>query len=92
MVSASIEVYTSSENLEVELIKEINFSDNPLEPHLWQSVLVKLPESEKLQQIIIKGIRKKNRFSGMAIDDVTIRPCNDFRKFITRSVFINSVV
>ena len=81
-ISGYIQVYIRNEDLQMELIKSVNFSDLPTDfVSQWQNLIVKLPDSDELRQIIVKGVKALNTFSGMAIDDFTIRPCSDLSKF-----------
>ena len=78
----SIEVFLSDENLELEFVDRITFASLPQQVATqWQSWITRLPDREGLRQVIIKSIRPANRYTGMAIDDLSIRPCPDFSKF-----------
>ena len=79
--SGSIQVFLRNEDLHVELLKSVSFSDLPTDlADRWHKLIIKLPESNELKQVIIRGARIANKFSGMAIDDLTIRKCSDLRK------------
>ena len=79
----TIEIYLRNEDLEIDLVSKIVF---PLETDFflnwWRLIVIKLPESQRLHQVIIKAVRDPEVPStGMQIDDITIRPCLDFRKY-----------
>ena len=46
----------------------------------WQNVIVKLPNTDGLRQIVVKVIKTIHTYSGIAIDDLTIRSCPDLSK------------
>ena len=83
-VEWAIEIYLRNENLDIVLIKTIEYSTSTSfeVARIWQMLFMRLPDSNNLQEVIIKIIRPANEDSGLAIDDFTIRPCSDFSKFI----------
>ena len=78
----SIDVYLNDENLEKEFVGNIVFTGLPkLVANRWQSWIIRLPDRDGLRQVVIKGIRTANQYTGMAIDDLSIRPCSDYSEF-----------
>ena len=83
VVWGSVEVYLRDENLDIEFIKSLTFAGlSSSVAGLWQSWIIRLPDRDGLRQVIIKGIRPANHYTGMALDDLSIRPCSDFSKFL----------
>ena len=78
-------VYLLDENLDFTLLKAINIKNLPSEIFLkWQMIIIKLPDTKKLQKIYIKFERNFNIFrtsSSIAIDDLSIQPCSSLRKY-----------
>ena len=80
-VTGNIHIYLRNEDLTMNLLKDINLSEQPGDiADKWQSVLVKLTDTDLPKQIVVKFIKAVNNFSGLAIDDLSVRPCPDFSK------------
>ena len=79
-----IEIYSRSESLEMIQIKVLHFPFASVNfiSGMWQILMVRLPDIEALQQIIIRGVRPANAASAMKLDDITIQPCSELSKFI----------
>ena len=79
-----MEIYLRNEELEMNLIKFLKDSENISEDDaVWHTLLIRLPDRSDLQQLVVKIIRPIGAVdSGLAIDDVTVRPCSDFSKLL----------
>ena len=77
-----MEIYMQNEELDVTLIKTLQYSktSTTMAPVDWQLLFVKLPKSKGLQQVIVKITRQAGVLTGFAVDDFTLRPCSDFSK------------
>ena len=78
----SLYVYLIGEDRQLELITMVS-SDQPGELiSQWELLVAKLPASKNLKQIIIMGNRTTNTISGIALDDISIRPCSNFGNYV----------
>ena len=69
-------IYLVGEDRQSELIATASF-EQFVWSYTWKMLLVKLPSSNNLKQIVIVGKRTRYGFSGMAIDDIIVRSCSD---------------
>ena len=82
--TGSLEIHLRSEDKHMEKLKE--FSSSVQSQQLagsWHQVFIALPSSRILHQIIVKFVRPEYDSaipSGVAIDDLSVRPCSDFGK------------
>ena len=82
LTSGSLYVYLIGEDRQLELITMVS-SDQPGELiSQWELLVAKLPASKNLKQIIIMGNRTTNTISGIALDDISIRPCSNFGNYV----------
>ena len=66
-----------SQNLTESVVKTVERTDNEYD---WSSVRVQFPEG--FYQVVIQGIRPDtDEDSGVALDDIYIAPCDEFRKW-----------
>ena len=72
-----LDVYLIGEDRQLELVTAVSY-EQTRESFTWKTLVAKLPSSENLKQIIIKGIRTTNGTSGIALDDISIRSCSDY--------------
>ena len=72
-----LDVYLVGEDRQLELVTAVSF-EQTRESLMWKTLVAKLPPSENLKQIIIKGNRTTNGTSGIALDDISIRFCSDY--------------
>ena len=72
-----LDVYLVGEDRQLELVTTVSY-DQMGESATWNMLVAKLPTSENLKQIIIKGNRTTKGISGIALDDITVRSCSDY--------------
>ena len=81
-----LEIYLRSEDKRTTKIKELSSSTQPQKlAGSWQHVFIALPSSRILHQLIVKFVKPETYSripSGVAIDDLSVRPCSDFGKCI----------
>ena len=79
-----LEIYLRSEDKRTEKIKELSSSTQSQKlAGSWQQVFIALPSSRILHQLIVKFVKPKTYSRiprGVAIDDLSVRPCSDFGK------------
>ena len=84
ITTGALEIHLRSEDKHTEKIKELSSSTQSQQlAGSWQQVFIALPSSRILQQLIVKFVRPEYDSgipSGVAIDDLSVRPCSDFGK------------
>ena len=87
-----LQIFLRSEELDMALIKTLQYSVNVNSEvsRTWQTLFVRLPNNEGLQQVVVKIARPQGQYQGgLAIDDFTIRPCEDFSRFLLFIYVVN---
>ena len=79
-----LQIIMFNEDKESEIIRTV--MSNQSQPNSWNMLLIALPDRKQVQQIFVRGFRIPGQVSGLAIDDLIIRPCADFRKLILTSL------
>jgi hypothetical protein len=80
LYSGTLNVYLVGEDGEADLMKSVSMSaiNNYTTPSSkWSVLVVSLPASDYLKQVVIKVTRSLYGQSGIIIDDFTVRPCSD---------------
>ena len=76
ITGGSLTIYLRSEDMLLKQIKVL--TPTKLLAGSWERILIALPNSNILHQLIIKFVKFTFTLSGIAIDDLSIRPCSDF--------------
>lgn len=84
LYKGSLYVYLRNEERLFEtLVGTVVSADDADDNSAWRLLFLPLPATKTMQQVIIRAIRSTaDEASGtaLAIDDITIRPCTDFRR------------
>jgi hypothetical protein len=81
LYSGTLNVYLVDEDGKAELVKSVSMSLQANYTSLlsvkWSVLVVSLPASDYLKQVVIKVTRSPYGQSGVIIDDFNVRPCSD---------------
>ena len=80
--SGSMTIFLRNDDRDLEVLTNISSRADVQElSGTWHTLFLRLPLRKNLRQIVFKGNRISGELSGVALDDLTIRPCTDFSKW-----------